>query len=72
MSVILCVIVILSVWSTWKNHPVAVTFDDKTTPIAEIPFPAVTICTTQKFDTKVELSSHYGFATSFHQLFDGE
>lgn len=26
-----------------------VSFDDKTTPVSTIPFPAVTICTTNKF-----------------------
>lgn len=66
MSVILCVIVILSVWSTWKNHPVTVTFNDQTTPINEIPFPAITICTTQKFDAKVDSSSHDRFATGLY------
>lgn len=49
MSVIVCIIVIMSIWTKWTDHPVIVTFDDRTTSIAKIPFPAVTICPTKKF-----------------------
>lgn len=53
LSVISCFIAILSIWTKWTNGPVVVTFDDKTTPIGMIPFPAVSICSSQKF------SEHY-------------
>lgn len=33
----------------WQNNPVIVSFNDETTSIGMIPFPAVTICTTKKF-----------------------
>lgn len=49
LSVILCVIAILSIWTKWSDHPVVVTFDDKTTSIGMIPFPSVTICSMHKF-----------------------
>lgn len=49
LSVVLCVIAILSIWTKWSDHPAVVTFDDKTTSISEIPFPAVTICSMHKF-----------------------
>lgn len=49
LSVVLCATAILNIWTRWSDHPVAVTFDDKTTQISDIPFPAVTICTSQKF-----------------------
>ena len=69
LSVVLCVIAISSIWTTWSDHPVTVTFDDKTTPIGTIPFPAVTICTTQKIKenlTKIDEND------GFEKLFPGE
>lgn len=33
----------------WEGRPVIVSFDDKSTPISTIPFPAITICPTNKF-----------------------
>ncbi|XP_031635398.1 pickpocket protein 28-like [Contarinia nasturtii] len=48
-SVAWCMMSILMILSRWHHRPVIVSFDDKTTPIATIPFPAVTVCTTQKF-----------------------
>lgn len=56
-SVIGCVVAIHSIWNTWTNRPVTVTFDDTTTHIEMIPFPAVTICTTQKLKEKFETRS---------------
>lgn len=49
VSLTLCFFAILSIWDKWNERPVVVTFDDKTTSIGKIPFPAVTICTTEKF-----------------------
>lgn len=40
----------MSIWTKWHHQPVIVSFNDKTTPISVIPFPAVTICTTKKFN----------------------
>lgn len=48
-SVILCGVLISSIWKNWHQHPVTVTFDDKATPISEIPFPAITVCSSEKF-----------------------
>lgn len=31
----------------WQERPVIVSFNDKTTSIETIPFPAITVCTTQ-------------------------
>lgn len=45
----MCIIGILSIWGKWHRRPVIVSFNDKTTPIGLIPFPAITICSTQKF-----------------------
>lgn len=68
-SVVLCVTVILNIWTAWSDHPVTVTLDDKTTAIAEIPFPSVTICTTQKIrDNLTKIKDNDGY----EQLFPGE
>lgn len=39
----------LKIWNKWDSSPVIVSFDDKSTPIWKIPFPAVTICSETKF-----------------------
>lgn len=52
LSVIFCSIAIVNILSKWHHSPVTVTFDDRATSIATIPFPAVTICPTQKFSFK--------------------
>lgn len=54
LSMILCIFAIASIWRTWNQHPVTVTFDDKITSISSIPFPAFTICTTQKYKYKID------------------
>lgn len=40
----------MMIWEKWHNRPVIVSFDDKHTPIATIPFPAMTVCTSEKFN----------------------
>lgn len=62
LSVIMCVISIQNIWTTWRSNPVTVTFDDKTTSISAIPFPSITICTTQKIEenlSKIEENDGY-------------
>lgn len=68
-SMVLCLIVIQSTWRTWNDHPVTVAFNDKTTQIETIPFPAVTICTTQKLkENLMKVDENDGI----EQLFPGE
>lgn len=55
LSMILFVMAVALIWINWMDHPVTVTFDDKITSIGMIPFPAVTICTTQKNKEGVNL-----------------
>lgn len=38
----------LKVWDKWNETPVIVSFDDKSSPVWKIPFPAVTICSEVK------------------------
>ena len=35
---------ILKVWKKWDTTPVFVSFAETTTPVWDIPFPAITIC----------------------------
>lgn len=41
----------------WLDRPVLVSFADKTTFIGSIPFPAVTVCSTEK-TTKEKVDMH--------------
>ena len=49
LSAALCTYAIRNIWMKWQMRPVIVSFDDKSTPISTIPFPALTICSTNKF-----------------------
>lgn len=59
---------ILELWNNWKDEPVTVTFKGESTKIDMIPFPAVTICTSQKMTSdKVNIEkmkspmNHHGY-----------
>lgn len=43
-----CSIMIFSLWNKWDDNPLIVTFDNNLMNIDEIPFPAVTICSSAK------------------------
>lgn len=58
LSVCLCIFGILSLWHKWHRRPVLMSFNDKTTPVGMIPFPAITICSTKKF-TKDKIDTDY-------------
>ncbi|GAB0097251.1 pickpocket protein 28 [Sergentomyia squamirostris] len=49
LSISGCSIFIWSSWTKWNQSPVIVTFADKSTPVWQIPFPAITICPETKF-----------------------
>lgn len=49
ISMITCTFEIAGLWNKWTENPVTVTFDDEVSSIYEIPFPAITICSTQNF-----------------------
>lgn len=44
-SIVICTILVYQTWLKWQNTPVIVTFSEESTPVYEIPFPTVTICT---------------------------
>ncbi|KAL5291210.1 hypothetical protein ACFFRR_010551 [Megaselia abdita] len=57
----------LKVWVKWNDTPVIVTFDDKSSPVWKIPFPAVTICS----EVKVE-RSRFNFSRIFSKFKNNE
>lgn len=63
LSVYGCGRLILNVYNKWDQSPVIVSFDEKSTPVWEIPFPAVTLCP----ETKV-LASYLNYTDTYHIL----
>ncbi|CAG4955982.1 unnamed protein product [Parnassius apollo] len=59
--VILCAGLIRKVWIKWNESPVIVSFAENSTPVWQIPYPAVTIC----FETKA-LQTRFNFTKYFH------
>lgn len=51
LAVTMCVLGVLTIWWKWHDRPVLMSFNDKTSSVGSIPFPAVTICSTKKFTT---------------------
>jgi amiloride-sensitive sodium channel len=39
-------------WKQWDDTPVVVTLQETTSPMNEVPFPAVTVCPQTKFASK--------------------
>lgn len=61
-----CVRLMHSAYDKWQTSPVIVTFDERTTPVWEIPFPAITICP----DTKVP-SRQLNYTHASHLINEG-
>lgn len=55
----------MNIWDKWNTNPVIVSFAEKSTPIWQIPFPAVTICP----DTKT-ISSVANFTDLYWKMSD--
>lgn len=47
-SIYTCATLIMNIWDKWNNNPVIVSFAEKSTPVWQIPFPTVTVCTETK------------------------
>jgi acid-sensing ion channel, other len=60
ISVVGCSIMIHKIYEKWQLSPVIVSFAEKSTPVWEIPFPAVTICP----ETKL-LKKHVDFTKGY-------
>ncbi|KAL5291211.1 hypothetical protein ACFFRR_010552 [Megaselia abdita] len=63
----------VKIWDKWKESPVIVTFDDKSTPVWKIPFPAVTVCSEVKVQkTKFNFSQVFTKFRNMAPLQDDE
>lgn len=61
-----CGILIHDSWHKWEQSPVIINFNEKSTPVWDIPFPSVTICPQTK--TRVEI---FNFTKIFNDLIEG-
>ncbi|KAJ2945603.1 hypothetical protein O0L34_g427 [Tuta absoluta] len=61
-SVVLCSGLIRKLWIKWNESPVIVSFAESTTPVWQIPYPAVTIC----FETKA-MQTKFNFTDYYHK-----
>ncbi|XP_013179934.1 PREDICTED: sodium channel protein Nach [Papilio xuthus] len=59
--VVLCAGLIRKVWIKWNESPVIVSFAENSTPVWQIPYPAVTVC----FETK-SLQTRFNFTKYYH------
>lgn len=66
VSLVGCLILINKIYVKWQESPVIVSFAEKSTPVWEIPFPAVTICP----ETKV-LKRHVDFTAGYKGAMSG-
>lgn len=68
ISVIGCTVMIFKLFIKWQLSPVIVSFAEKSTPVWEIPFPAVTICPETKAIKKyVDFTNGYLHAHQHQQ-----
>lgn len=65
VALVLCGSLIKNVYTKWDQSPVIVSFAEKSTPVWEIPFPAVTICPETK--TKMDFLN---FTSAYHTMND--
>ncbi|KAJ0174664.1 hypothetical protein K1T71_009772 [Dendrolimus kikuchii] len=66
ISIGFCAHLIKNLWNKWDQTPVIVSFAETTTPVWQIPYPAVTVC----LETKAR-ASIYNFTEKFHAYNDG-
>ncbi|XP_039756123.1 pickpocket protein 28-like [Pararge aegeria] len=59
--VVLCAGLIRKVWIKWNESPVIVSFAENSTPVWQIPYPAVTVC----FETKAQ-QTKFNFTEYYH------
>ncbi|XP_038222386.1 pickpocket protein 28-like [Zerene cesonia] len=75
-SVILCSVLIRKVWIKWNESPVIVSFAETSTPVWQIPYPAVTVCIeTKAMQTKFNFTEYYHLynnASTYGNLTDEE
>lgn len=69
LSVFGCSVMIHKVYNKWQLSPVIVSFAEKSTPVWQIPFPAVTICPETKL---LKNQTGVNFATCYKKASDNE
>ncbi|XP_041982502.1 uncharacterized protein LOC121735666 [Aricia agestis] len=65
--VVLCSGLIRKVWIKWNESPVIVSFAETSTPVWQIPYPAVTVC----FETKAR-QTVFNFTDYYHLYYNNE
>ncbi|KAG7312367.1 hypothetical protein JYU34_001855 [Plutella xylostella] len=63
--VVLCAGLIRKVWIKWNESPVIVSFAETSTPVWQIPYPAVTVC----FETKA-MQTRFNFTEYYHLYYN--
>lgn len=63
VSITLCSLLIHNLWIKWDESPVFVSFAEQSTPVWEIPFPAVTICP----ETKAQ-KALFNYTDIYHRI----
>ncbi|XP_055382438.1 pickpocket protein 28-like [Condylostylus longicornis] len=53
MSIYFCINLILNIYKKWDEKPVIVSFSEKSTPVWNIPFPAITLCSEAKTQQEI-------------------
>lgn len=66
VSIYCCATLINSAYTKWNETPVIVSFAERSTPVWNIPFPAVTICSETK--RVVKANSNNSFANLYNQF----
>lgn len=66
ISIYTCATLTMNIWDKWNNNPVIVSFAEKSTPVWEIPFPAVTVCAETKSRQTV-----FNFTDTYWKIADG-
>ncbi|CAK1555788.1 unnamed protein product [Leptosia nina] len=64
-SVIVCAVLIRKVWIKWNESPVIVSFAETSTPVWQIPYPAVTVC----IETKAK-GTLFSFTDYYHLYYN--
>lgn len=66
LSLCLCGILIWNVLIKWNQTPVIVSFAEKSAPVWEVPFPAVTVCPETK-----SYANKLNFTDAYNMLIEG-
>lgn len=65
ISLYICISLIIQTWIKWDQTPVLVSFAQSPTPVWQVPFPAITICSETKIRQRV-----YNFTDYYHKVVD--